>query len=506
MSPPDGAERVRRVIEDAEDVTPEAPRPLMRELAPSEPCPIDALGDVLAPAVYAIHERVRAPVAIGAQSVLAAAALAAQGHADVVLPIGPGRARPITCYWVTIAETGERKSTCDDEAMWPIRRHEAALRAKHGIDTTRYAHDRAAYDAARKTALAGGKGDRDAMRAALDALGAEPMLPLEPMLTCTEPTYEGLCRLLAAGQPSIGIFAAEGGQFIGGHGMSDEARLRTAAGMSALWDGEPIRRVRAGDGITILLGRRVSMHLLAQPAVADLWLRDRMLADEGLLSRVLLSAPESAMGTRLWREPSSAADRAMARYGARLLALLERPLPLAAGRPNELEPRRLPLSLGARRIWVGFADHIESMLGRDSDLRPVSGVANKLPEHAARLAGVLTLVHDIDAGEIAAAEMAAGIELAQHYAAEALRLDGGSRIDTDLRLAQRTLDWLRAQWGEPAISLRVLYQRGPGAIRDCATARKVAAILEDHGWLVRIAEGAAVAGERSREAWRVVRG
>ncbi len=31
--------------------------------------------------------------------------------------------------------------------------------------------------------------------------------------------------------------------------MSDEAKLRTAAGLSAAWDGEPIRRVRAGDGI-----------------------------------------------------------------------------------------------------------------------------------------------------------------------------------------------------------------------------------------------------------------
>jgi len=53
------------------------------------------------------------------------------------------------------------------------------------------------------------------------------------MLTCPEPTYEGMCRLLAAGHPSIGIFAAEGGQYIGGHGMSDDARLRTAAGLSA---------------------------------------------------------------------------------------------------------------------------------------------------------------------------------------------------------------------------------------------------------------------------------
>jgi hypothetical protein len=87
------------------------------------------------------------------------------------------------------------------------------------------------------------------------------------MLTCPEPTYEGLCRLLPAALPSIGIFAPEGGQFVGGHGMSDEARLRTAAGLSAAWDGEAIRRVRAGDGITILRERRIAMHLMAHPEV-----------------------------------------------------------------------------------------------------------------------------------------------------------------------------------------------------------------------------------------------
>jgi len=390
--------------------------------------------------------------------------------------------------------------------MWPIRRREAALRAQHDIDALRHANDRAAYDRAREVALKNGKGYRDTIRAALDALGPAPVPPLTPMLTCEEPTYEGMCRLLAAGQPSVGIFASEGGQYIGGHGMSDEARLRTAAGMSAAWDGQPIRRVRAGDGITILPGRRVSMHLLSQPAVADILLRDRLLADQGLLSRLLISVPDSTMGMRIWREPSDEANRAMVCYGARLLSILETPLPLAGTVPNELQPRRLPLSPAARRVWVAFADHVETMLGADGELRPISGIANKLPEHAAWIAGVLTLVRDIDAGEIAAAEMAAGVELAQYYAAEALRLDGGSRVSAELRLAQRALDWLLRQWGEVAISLPDLYQRGPGAIRDNKAARQIVTVLEDHGWLVRIAEGAVVAGVPRREAWRIVLG
>jgi hypothetical protein len=77
MSPPDGTAEIRRLIAGAEEVTHEPPRPLMRELPPADPYPIDALGDVLAPAARAIHDRVQAPLAIGAQSVLGATALAA---------------------------------------------------------------------------------------------------------------------------------------------------------------------------------------------------------------------------------------------------------------------------------------------------------------------------------------------------------------------------------------------------------------------------------------------
>src|SRR5262245_978873 len=99
---------------------PEAPRPLMRELPPADPFPIDALGDILAPAARAIQDRVQAPLAICGQSVLASATLAVQAHADVILPIGDERAKPLSSYLLTIAETGERKTECDFNAGWAI--------------------------------------------------------------------------------------------------------------------------------------------------------------------------------------------------------------------------------------------------------------------------------------------------------------------------------------------------------------------------------------------------
>jgi hypothetical protein len=491
------------MVAAATEIKAEPPRPLMRELPPADPYPVDALGDVLAPAARAINDRVQAPLAICGQSVLAAATLATQAHADVVLPTG--RARPLSSYLVTVAASGERKSAVDTEALWPVRRREAALRERYDVDALAHRNAAEAWDAARRAAIKRGKGDRDAIQAALDALGPQPAPPLAPLLTCPEPTYEGLCRLLASGQPSIGIFAVEGGQFVGGHGMADDARLRTAAGLSAAWDGDAIKRVRSTDGITVLPGRRVAMHLMAQPDVAAMWMGDRLLIDQGLMSRVLATAPEAASGTRMWHEPSPESEAATRRYGAHLLEILERPMPLAPGTRNELMPRELPLSAAARKMWIGFADHTECRLGAGGELEPIRGVGNKLAEHAARVAAVLTLVCDMEAGEIGRAEMEAGIIIAQHYAAEAMRLAGASRVGAELIEAQRLLAWLLGAWTQPVVSLPDIYRLGPNSIREATAARRAVTILCDHGWLAR-AGACVIGGVPRREVWRIVRG
>ena len=62
--------------------TPEGPQPLVREIAPGAPYPVQALGPLRA-AVEAVQGMTQAPVAIPAQSALAVASLAVQGFADV---------------------------------------------------------------------------------------------------------------------------------------------------------------------------------------------------------------------------------------------------------------------------------------------------------------------------------------------------------------------------------------------------------------------------------------
>jgi hypothetical protein len=496
-------ENVRTIVSNGDEMKREPPRPLMRELPPADPFPLDALGEVLAPAARAINDRVQAPAATCGQSTLAAATLAVQAYANVELPTS--HAKPLSNYFVTVAGTGERKTAVDHEALWPVRKREANLRVAYAGERLEYENAKTAYEKSREALIKKQKGDRTQIKHTLDALGPPPLPPLEPILTCEEPTYEGLCKLLAVGCPSVGIFADEGGQFIGGHGMKEDTKLRTIAGMSTAWDGRPIKRVRASDGNTVLPGRRVALHLMAQPDVAAIWLADPLLLEQGLLSRVLLTMPDLASGTRMWRQPSAESDITVKRYGARLLHILEQPLPLADGEHNELAPRTLPLSCGAQRMWIAFHDHVERRLSAGGELEPIRGFANKLPEHAARIAAVLTLVGNIDASEVDSHEMGAGITLAQHYAVEAMRLFGASRVSGDLRQAQQLLSWLQTNWQEPRVSLPDIYQRGPNSIRDKTHAHRAVTLLVEHGWLVAASAGE-VDGTFRREAWNIVRG
>jgi hypothetical protein len=330
------------------------------------------------------------------------------------------------------------------------------------------------------------------------------MPPLEPMLTSTEPTLEGLVKGFQTHWPSLGIYSSEGGQFMGGHGMNEENKLKTAAGLSALWDGEPARRMRAGDGALIFPGRRLAVHLMVQPEVASLFFQDQLLRGQGVHARLLVSAPQSTAGTRRPKAERLETAHVLKAYGDNLLDILKRPLPLKANKINELAPPALVFSESAAGRWTDFVGHIEDQIGEGGPLAPIKGLANKLPEHAARLAAVITLVANINAAEIDEARMKDGITLAEHYAGEALRVFEASKTNADLVLAKRVLDWIHQQQ-EPAISLPDIYQRGPGAIRDKATAKRMVTVLADHGWLIPILEGAEVAGHWRREAWRIVK-
>ena len=475
------------------------PQPLRRELPPPDPYPIEALGSTLAPPAIKTHEVIQSPEAICGQSFLATATLAVQGFADLEID---GRVSPLSNNFITIAESGERKTATDTVALAPVSKRQKDLYIDYSNYIDDYEAEISAWKKAKEEALSKGNNKtREEKKKALMELGPEPKGPINPILTVEEPTYEGLVKSLAVGWPSIGIFSDEGGRFLGGHGMNQENQLKTAAGISKFWDGSPITRIRVGDGSFVLYGRRVSLHLMVQPAVSNLLFGNSLLASQGFLSRLLPARPESTIGGREYKGISINETLELKKYFGTMMQILETQLPLAEGTQNELEPRKISMSAKAKNTWVSFNNYTERLCREDRELFSIRGLATKAAEHAARIAGVLSLVENINAIEISDSNIQSGITIVQFHLDEALRLFNSSADNPDLILAETLLAWARVQ-GKP-IYPGLIYQFGPNAIRDKATAERIISLLVGHGWFRPIVGGAEVDGKKRRVAYEV---
>lgn len=476
----------------------------MREIALGAAYPVHALGP-LREAVEAVQGITQAPLAIPAQSALAVASLAVQGFADVETLGGP---RALSLYALTIARSGERKSACDAPLISPLRKHEQDKAKAQRDDMQSWINKQALWKGERDRILSEAKrakGEkRTAAQADLEALGPEPAAPPSADRTVTEPTFEGLTKLFATGQPSLGLFSDEGGQFLGGHAMNSDNRQKTLAALNDLWQGNPIRRTRSGDGHATLYGRRLAVHLMVQPTVARSFMADPLAADTGFLPRFLMCEPPSAIGTRM-QANARRDDMALEAFGARLHAILDTDMPMDPD-TCELQPRVLGLAPDSRILLASFADATEAAQAPGGDLAHIPGTASKAAEQAARIAGVLTLWHDLEARQVQPSDMADAIMLAKYYLSEASRLASAATVSAEIDKAENLRRWLLESWQHREVMVRDVVQMGPNALRETPKARAALGILEKHGWLVRLDAGTVVRGAARAEAWVIVPG
>ena len=490
-----------RVAARAAPGTATAPESLRRPVPPPEPYPVKELGPILAPACESLRRVIQAPDAICGASLLAAASLAVQGLADVTVD---GRVYPLSLWFLSVAESGERKSAVDSQAMRPAREHEKGLASAYDAEAEAHRTQMEEWEArcskARSMAKkAGGIGLADALR----EIGPAPPPPLRPIVIAADFTAEGLAKLLAVGLPSMGAFTDEAALVFGGHGMSKETVSRTAGTLCKLWDSGSLDRIRAGDGPVKLYGRRLALHLMGQPVIAERALSDDVLAGQGFLARCLLAWPQSTAGTRVYRSENLVDDAALIRYRARAADLLARPMPMAHGARNELALPLLSLSPDAMEFCIGLDAVIELQMAPGGSFATVKAWANKTVEQAQRIAGVLTLLENADARAIDAATMERAAELALWHLGEAARLAGTAALSPEVRDAEALLAWAHENRHARVYSTMAL-QFGPARIREVETFRQAMGELERAGWARPIDGGAMMDGRHRRHVWDVL--
>jgi len=476
----------------------EAPDPLLRPVPAAEELPLEDLGPLREP-VEAIAQITSAPAEIAFQSILATAALSTQHLADVETLAGSA---PLSLFLLTVASSGERKSTCDELAIKPILDWEEAEHAGYLKAKAAYDADLERFEATRKKAL-------QAEDVIDGALPDAPIPPVVPRKLLSDITFEGVLRHFDEGDPSVGIFADEGGQFFGGHGMSRDNALKTAAGLSKIWDAAPLNRTRAGMPQTTHRHRRGSLHLMIQPQIAASVLSNAMLRDQGLLSRTLIAWPQSRIGKRLITiSPDAAvktakAQNALAQFHAKINKRLARAAQIGRA-ALELRPPTLPLSREARNLLILFANEVEQDQEPGSALAEITGFASKAAEQAARIAGVLTVLEDPDTDVVDLQAMEWGVGITAWYISEAQRLMVGSTVDPQLEKAQLLLQWLGRKYPGRPFNAREITRFGPSSIRDSKTAHALIRILHQHRYIRPVPGDVYINASKTKEAWELV--
>jgi len=451
--------------------------------------PLDALGSILGEAAKRLAYHVQVPEGIVAQSVLSTAALIAQAHIDVQRGnIGSG---PVSIFCLSVAESGDRKSTVDRLALEPVRLHEKERQQVMAEKEKRYKAKLESWELRHAELLKvyRKKGPRfvDEEQAALsDKLFAleqiKPIRPPRSNVTFSEPTAEGIWKHYLEGDPSAGLFSDEGISFFAGHGMTDEAKGRSIHMLSKLWDGDPLTRTRGAEGESgTLAQRRLSCHLMIQPVVAAKVLADPLLQGQGFLPRFLICHEKSIAGTRLLagRDLTRGVrdDPAIKNYWKSMTALLQRPIKTNQ-ETGELELTTSKLIGDTFDVWCALYDGIEDHLKECGRFVDVKAFASKAAEHAARIAAVLAFVEGHEHPLVAHVEQAG--KLITYYLDLMANQTREAQQDADALLARDLLSWIN-EHGDKLSAAD--FNKLPNPLRKAKIARKLLALLVASGHL-----------------------
>jgi putative DNA primase/helicase len=411
---------------------------------------------------------------------LGAVSIAVQGQADIAR--ADKLTGPTSLYLLTIAESGERKSTVDGFFTRAIHAWADEAAAALEPDLLRYRADVAAWEAKhsgtkeaiKQAARAGKATDMDEKRLR-DLEHDRPQPPQIPRLTYQDITPEQLAYSLATGWPTAGVLSSEAGTVLGAHGMSNDSMVRNMAFLNVAWEGG-IHQVdrRTSESFTVK-GARLTMSLAIQDAALRAFFdRTGTLArGTGWMARFLLAWPESTQGTRLYTE---APERwpALAAFHKRLDELLRMPLPFDDD--GRLTPQLLQLAPAAKAAWITYHDDIEKELRRGGELIDVRDVASKSADNAARLAALFH-VFEHGPGDIGVESLQGAAYLAAWHLNESRRYFGEMAQAPELSDAARLDAWMLAYLRDTyqtAVGKRHVQQFGP--IRDGR--RLDAALLE----------------------------
>lgn len=449
--------------------------PLIQPYIPT--FPISSLPPSIQSAVWEVQSKTQAPMALVAASALGAISLACQNSVDVCRL--NGLISPCSLYLITLADSGERKSTVDSLLMQAITAFDADQTVKATLAHAQYKTDKKAFAIEQKviekslgSALKNNNENTEEVRKKLtEFLSTEPVKPKQLRLVYNDATPDAIKVSLHENSSSIGIISDEAGVVFSGRVLRDLGLI------NQLWSGSQLHIDRADESF-VVLNPRLTLSLMVQKGVLDEYLEvhGKSARDIGFFARNLICYPTTTQGSRYIAPaptfscyPAGSLDK----FHSIINELLNQNVTdVEKGVPRAI----LKFSPEAQNYWTNWYNGVESAIGNGGYLCDIKDYASKAAENLARLAALFHFFEGMS-GDISYDTVYRAATICNWYMDEFKRLfSPAQEMPIDVVDANEMEQWLRnllyqhPGWNE--IEKNHLARFGPNHLRKDRSRRE----------------------------------
>ena len=436
------------------------------------PFPVDAFPQIIRNAIYEVEQHTQAPQALIAASALGVISLACQNRIDVCR-LNNLRG-PVSLFLLTLAESGERKSTVDKLLMEPLYQLEENLFEKYTHDLTVWRNDEAIFNIEKKSLMSKLKSeirrnkDHLATNEKLKVLlASHPKSPVRFKQIFNDATPAAIKDYLCGYWRSVGIMSDEAGTIFNGYTLNEMPFI------NKMWDGAMFPVERKSEPEKLIRDARMTLSLMVQPNIFKGYIKRKgdMAKGIGFFARCLICQPGSTQGNRQITSPVVSTEY-LPIFHQRLMKIVNESI----ARNNENDRLCLRFTVEAEKRWIAFSNNVEYEMGILGRLSNFKDYASKMAENMARIAALLHHFNG-DEGDISLLTVEAAVEISTWYVGEYVRLFSKPQEFTLAISEADELYWwinnycirLKASW----ITKNTVLQYGPNKFRNRSKANEV---------------------------------
>lgn len=375
------------------------------------------LPENVANVIWATHERTRAPIEMILSSFLTNASLLTQGFAQVNRPI-PNGLTDLMLYLITIADSGERKSTVDGILSKKIKQIEERESQNYPHQLIKYKllmrHWRKALYVIEEEIHEETESlpyelvnEFVDVTALTDHYKVRPKKPMPFQMIYNNTTPEALVFNMYHSNLNAGLISSEGNSIISGYAMRDMAMLND------MWSGFPQTINRKSTDSFTLKNAHLTVSIMIQYAAFKKYLDKHgyQARGTGLFARFLINYPRSTQGSRyLSAKPL---QFTLDDYEQRVEELMEKNVEIY----NKPQPLiQLDFEPDAKQLWQETFNRIEYSINPNLPLNFFKDYASKMMENTSRVAGVMHyFVHGDSTRMISKQMLESAISIVNYY-------------------------------------------------------------------------------------------